>query len=145
MTIDISHWHLPWLPSGTLAGFAAGFIAILAFDPTWSTGNIITIGVVFIGGLTAFYGIIGKLTTSQLTTTAQLTTAQQKQDQALELMSAHQEAAMGLMNQSVVLLKETVTTMQVVLTEQRSQLSAMVIETEVNRRLQAMSQSQPKV
>jgi hypothetical protein len=129
VAIDISHWHLPWLLPGTLTGFIAGFMAILAFDPTWSTGNIITIGVVVIGGLVTFYGIIGKLTG-----------AQQKQDQALAMMAAHQEAAMGLMNQSVVLLKETAVAMQAVLTEQQAQLSKMVIETEVNRRLQALKQ-----
>jgi hypothetical protein len=129
MTIDISHWHIPWLPSGTLAGFAAGFIAILAFDPTWTMGNIITISVVVLGGLGTFYGIISKLTS-----------AQQKQDQALELLAAHQEAAMGLMNQSVVLLKETAVAMQAVLGKQGDQLSSMVIETEINRRMQAMTQ-----
>src|ERR1035438_8401380 len=88
MTIDISTWHFITVIPKTLTVFMAGFVGALAFDPTWSTGNIITIGVVVVGGLTTFYGIVAKLTG-----------AQQKQDQALELMAAHQEAAMGLMNQ----------------------------------------------
>ena len=102
----------------------------MAFDATWSVGNIITVVVTIGGGLLAFNKIVNKLTANQ-----------EKQEAAITLLAAHQEAAVALLAQSVDALKLTAVTMQAVLVEQQKQLSSMAVETEVARRMRETERS----
>ena len=102
----------------------------MAFDATWSVGNIITVAATLGGGILAFNRIINKLTATQVT-----------QDTAIALMAAHQESAIGLLSQSVEALRSTAIAMQPVLVEQQNQLTVTVMESEYTRRLREIKEN----
>jgi ABC-type transporter Mla subunit MlaD len=107
----------------------------MAFDATWSMGNIITITVTVVGGIFAFNRIVNTLGAGLKDQSAAIAILAKEQEAAVSLLAAHQEAAISLLAQSVAALDKTASAMQGVLAEQQKQLSTMAVETEITRRL----------